>query len=371
MLVVGEASGDLHGSHLVHALYEREPTLEIAAVAGEGLKREGVKVIFNVARLAGMGFTELAGNLGSLWQAYRLLQRMLRDRKPNLLILIDFPEFNMRLARLAKSLKVPVLYYIGPQVWAWRKRRIAKIARWVDCMAVVFPFEVPLYKKEGVRVEFVGHPLLDAARADRPREATLMQHGLDPAKQTIALLPGSRRREVASHLPVMLEAAARLSREIPLQFILVRASTVERADLEPRLARASVRVSISDGDAYNVLHASDLAWAASGTATLESALMLRPMIIVYRLSWVTYGLARLLVRVNHIGMVNIIAGERVVPELIQNEVTAERIATESAPILRDPELRRRIVKKLTEVREKLGSAGAAGRAADLALSMMA
>ena len=276
----------------------------------------------------------------------------------------------MRLARVAKSLQVPVLYYISPQVWAWRGRRIQKLARWVDRMAVVFPFEVPLYEQAGVKVEFVGHPLLDIARASRPREATLTRLGLDPSKQTIALLPGSRRREVGYHLPAMLEAAALLSRRIALQFVVVRANTVERDGVEEQLARVSVRVSLSDGDAYNVLHASDLVWTASGTATVETALMLRPMIIVYRLAWLTYGLARLLVRVDHIGMVNIIAGETVVPELIQNEMTAERIAAESEAILEDRELRERMIAKLTEVRERLGSPGAAGKVADLALAMM-
>ena len=370
VLVAGEASGDLHGSHLVRELRRRDPTLEISAVAGEGLKREGVRVIFDVERITGMGFTELAGNVKNLWRAYSLLKRSLREKRPALLILIDFPEFNMRLARVAKSLQVPVLYYISPQVWAWRGRRIQKLARWVDRMAVVFPFEVPLYEQAGVKAEFVGHPLLDIARASRSREATLTRLGLDPSKQTIALLPGSRRREVGYHLPAMLEAAALLSRRIALQFVVVRANTVERDGVEEQLAGASVTVSLSDGDAYNVLHASDLVWTASGTATVETALMLRPMIIVYRLAWLTYGLARLLVRVGHIGMVNIIAGETVVPELIQNEMTAERIAAESEAILEDRELRERMIAKLTEVRERLGSPGAAGKVADLALAMM-
>ena len=370
MLVVGEASGDLHGSHLVKALRQRDPKLEISAVAGDGLKREGVRVIWDMARLTGMGFTELAGNLRNLWRAYGLVKKTLREQRPNLLILIDFPEFNLRLARVAKALQVPVLYYISPQVWAWRKGRITKIARCVDRMAVVFPFEVPLYKQAGVRVEFVGHPLLDVAQPSRPREATLVRLGLNPSKQTIAMLPGSRRREITYHLPAMLDAAERLSREMDLQFVLIRASTVDQASLEQKLARASVEVSLSHGDTYNVLHACDLAWTASGTATLETALMLRPMIIMYRLSWVTYWLARLLVRVEHVGMANIVAGERVVQELIQAEMTAERIVAETKPILRDRELRDRMVSKLAEVREKLGSPGAAGRVADLAIAMM-
>lgn len=370
MIVVGEASGDLHGADLVKALYRRDPTLEIFGVAGDGLKREGIKVIFDVDRLTGMGFAELAGNLKTIWQAYRLLRKALREERPNLLILVDFPEFNLRLARLAKKSGIPVLYYISPQVWAWRKRRTQKIARWVDRMAVVFPFEVPLYQNEGVAVSFVGHPLLDLAHSSEPRERTLTQYGLDPSRQTIAILPGSRRREVTYHLPPMLEAADRLERQLKVQFILARATTVERGILDGILEKAAVKVPIAEGNTYNVLHACDLVWAASGTATLETALMLRPMVIVYRLSWLTYALARLLVRVSHIGMVNIVAGESVVPELIQNDVTADKIVAESRAILQDPELRKRIVRKLSQVREKLGSPGASDRVAEIAFSMI-
>jgi lipid-A-disaccharide synthase len=370
MLVVGEASGDLHGSQLVKSLYRRDPTLEIFGVAGERLKQEGLRVVFDVARLTGMGLTELVGSLGTLWKAYWRLRSALREERPDLLILIDFPEFNLRLARLAKRLRIPVLYYISPQVWAWRRRRIAEIARTVDRMAVVFPFEVPLYDRGGVRVSFVGHPLLDIVQPSRSREATLTQHGLKPAKPTIALLPGSRRREVAYNLPPMLEAADRLNREMEAQFILACASTVPRRQVEELVRRASVPVSIVDGDVYNVLSAADLAWVASGTVTLEAALLEKPMVIVYRLAWLTYGLAKLLVRVNHIGMVNIIAEEMVVPELIQGNVTGERIFAESVKILRDAALRRETVKKLAQIRQKLGSPGASDRVAEIALEMI-
>ncbi|OGQ50844.1 MAG: lipid-A-disaccharide synthase [Deltaproteobacteria bacterium RIFCSPLOWO2_02_FULL_57_26] len=370
MVVVGEASGDLHGAQLVRSLCQRHTELEIFGVAGERLRQEGVRVIFDVARLTGMGLAELAGNLRTLWMAYRLVRGALRKEKPDLLILIDFPEFNLRLARLARRIKIPVLYYISPQVWAWRKRRVKQIARWVDHIAVVFPFEVAIYEKRGMRVSFVGHPLLDVVRSHQPRQATLAQLGLDPSRRTIALLPGSRRREIAYHLPPMLEAADRLSEEMEVQFVLVRASTVERGELERLLARSSTRLAIAEGNAYDVLNACDLAWAASGTATLETALMLKPMVIVYRLAWLTYALARLLVRVDHIGMVNIIAGQTVVPELIQNEVTPERILFETRRMLLDGELYRQIVEQLAAVRQKLGTPGAAERVADIALGMM-
>ncbi len=371
MLVVGEASGDLHGANLVKSLCERDPDIEIFGVAGECLRKTPIKAILEAERLAGMGFAELAGNLRSLWRSYRQLQKALREVRPDLLILIDFPEFNLRLARLANRLHISVLYYISPQVWAWRQRRIREIARWVDHIAVVFPFEAPLYERERVRVTFVGHPLLDVVRANQSREATLSQYGLKPSRLTIALLPGSRKREVAFHLPPMLQAAELLSRQMEVQFILVRASTVERRELDAALAKSAAKIPISEGNTYNVLNGCDLVWVASGTATLETALLLKPMVIVYRLAWLTYGLARLMVRVKHIGMVNIIAGESVVPELIQTHVTAERIVAESRKILLNPEWRGRIIEKLETVRKRLGSPGAAGRVAEIALEMMA
>lgn len=371
MVVVGEASGDLHGAWLVKSLLERDPALDIFGAGGENLRKQGLRVMFDVARLTGMGFSELKDNVCVLWEAYRLFRRTLRENRPNLLILIDFPEFNLRLARLAKQLRIPVLYYISPQVWAWRRRRIRRIAGSIDRMAVVFPFEVSLYEQEGVSVSFVGHPLLDVVRPTRSREATLSAYGLEPAKKTIVLLPGSRMREVTYHLSPMLDAAERLRRKMDVQFILVRASTVERSAIQRRLEKISVPVVIVENDTYNVLNAADLVWLASGTATLEAALLQKPMVIVYRMAWLTYGLARLLVKVKHIGMVNIIAGERVVPELIQGELTSKRIFHESEKILLNSGLRAQTIHKLASVKEKLGTPGAAGRVAEIAFSMMA
>jgi len=371
MLVVGEASGDIHGAQLGEALLQRDPSLSLFGVAGEHLQRLPFETLVNVSRLAGMGLVELAGNLKNLWAAYRLLRRALRERRPNLLVLIDFPEFNLRLAKFAKRLGVPVLYYVSPQIWAWRKGRVRQIARWVDRMAVVFPFEVPFYQRHGVKVTFVGHPLLDTVRITESRDALLTKLSLDSRKPVIAILPGSRRREVAYHLPVMLRAAAELSRERGIQFLCVRASTVDRGVLESGCKQAGVDIRVVERNGYDAVNAADLVWTASGTATLETALLLKPMIIVYRLSWLTYRIARWLVRVEHVGMANLIAGERVVPELIQAELRPERIVEESRRILNSPEARSVMVEKLSKLKDKLGSSGAAGRVADLAIGMMA
>jgi len=370
MLVVGEASGDAHGAQLVEALLDRDPNVKVFGVAGEHLERTHFEVLFSVSKLTGMGLAELAGNLSNVWQGYRLLRRALRERRPNLLVLIDFPEFNLRLAKLAKGLKIPVLYYVSPQVWAWRRYRVRQIARWVDRMAVIFPFEVPFYERYGVKVTFVGHPLLDSVRAQQPRETFLAKLGLNPGKTTVALLPGSRRREVAYHLPVMLDAADRLRRERDIQFMCVRASTIEKQQLTSVIAGEAKQIPIVENDRYDAVNAADLVWTASGTATVETALLLKPMIIVYRLSWLTYYLARLLVHVDHVGMANLMASERVVPELIQSEFNADRIVRESQVILDDRQIRSTIVAKWLELRKRLGCAGAANRVADLALSMM-
>lgn len=370
MLVVGEASGDMHGAQLVEALWKRDPTLRMFGVAGERLQKTPFEVLFSVSRLTGMGLVELAGNLKNLWQAYCLLRRAIRERRPSLLVLIDFPEFNLRLAKLAKRLAVPVLYYVSPQVWAWRRRRVRDIARWVDRMAVVFPFEVPFYQRRGVDVTFVGHPLLETVHVEEDRETLLGRLGLDPAKPIIALLPGSRRPEVEYHLPVMLEAVACFQREQTIQFLCVRASTVNPEVIETRLKRAAITMPIVNDHRYDAMNASDLVWVASGTATLETALLLKPMIVVYRMAALTYLLARWLVKVDHIAMVNLIAEKRVVPELIQSEFNAARLIDESRALLSDRKRYQTVVDELSQLRGKLGLPGAAERVADLAFSMM-
>ena len=371
MLVVGEASGDMHAASVARALLQRDPHLKIFGVGGEQLQQIPFESLFSVSKLTGMGLLELAGNLGNVWQAYRQLTRALVTRRPSLLILVDFPEFNLRLAKLAKKLGVPVLYYISPQIWAWRRGRIRQIARTVDQMAVVFPFEKELYEEHRVPVHYVGHPLLDIVRVTNEPQEMLQEIGLVAGKPIVAMLPGSREKEIAYHLPIMIEAAAQLQRTCNAQFFCIRASTVDLAKLQTLLNRAAVPVPIVESNRYDAINAADLAWVASGTATLETALLGKPMIIVYRVSPFTFFLARLLVSVKHIGIVNIIAGSRIVPELVQANFSASRLVGESQKIIKDCDTRQRMVENLVKLRGKLGAPGAADRVAELAFAAIA
>jgi lipid-A-disaccharide synthase len=371
LLVAGEASGDLHGADLLRALRQRRPDVEVFGLGGEHLRAGGMRTIADAREVATVGVVEGVGRLRTLLRVYRTLARRLRDEKPDLCVLIDFPEFNLRLARVASAAGVPVFYYIGPQVWAWRRGRVRKIARLVDRLAVVFPFEPGLYEPWLPGVEFVGHPLLDRAEVTRGRDETLRLHGLEPARRTVLLLPGSRAKEIDYILPGMLDAVRGLATTGDYQFALGLAHTLDRAEVEARIRAAGVQVPVVADDLYNLVAAADLALVTSGTATLECALLECPMVIVYRLSPVTWALGRLLVRgVTHVGMPNIVAGREVVPELLQSDVTGPRIAAAARGILEDPARRAAIRAGLGEVRQRLGRGGAADRAAAIAVEMM-
>jgi len=369
LLVAGEASGDVHGADLVSALKAQQPQLDIFGVGGPALRAAGMQTLVDSAAIAGMGLFEAADKLTALWRTYRELTQILRTHPPDLLVLIDFPEFNLRLAKVAKRVKVPVFYYISPQVWAWRRRRVYTIAKWVDLLAAVFPFEPDFYAAHGCSVEFVGHPLVGRVRSTRSRAGTLRRYHLDPDRKTIVLLPGSRAQEVRYLLPPLLHAATALGDTY--QFILAVASTLDLDQIETMVCSHSAAIRVVQGDTYNVAHAADLALVASGTATLEMALLERPMVIVYRLAPVTYALARLFVRVPFIGMPNLIAGRQVVPELIQGAVTPERIAAEAQRLLTDAQAYSVAQEGLREVRTKLGEPGAAQRTADLIFNLLA
>jgi lipid-A-disaccharide synthase len=372
MIVAGEASGDLHGADFAAQLLERDPTCDLFGIAGERMRAAGVRALIKTEDIAGLGLAELTSTIRRTAGALRALRKILRRDPPDLVVLIDYAEFNLMLAGSARRAGVPVLYYILPQVWAWRRGRIGKLVKRAQRMAVVFPFEAELYARAGGNVSFVGHPLLDRAAPTQDRAATLARHGLAPDAHLLALLPGSRHAEVGYLLPPMLEAAMVLAAKHHLTPVIALAPTLAAGDLHAAAGAAALAgVHIIQHDTYSIIAASELALVASGTATLETALLGCPMVIAYKMSPVTYSLARLLVRgVDYIGMPNLLAGRAVVPELIQADVTAAHLVRAAEPLLAEP-LHSQTAAALRAVRASLGAPGAAARVAAMALEMMA
>ena len=371
LLVAGEVSGDLHGSHLVEAIHRIHPEVQFWGVGGEDLKKSGMEILYSAHSLSVVGITEVFTKLRSILKALRRLKKSLKQERPDLVILIDFPDFNFRLAKIAHRRGIPILYYISPQVWAWRPKRTRWIARVVKKMVVLFPFEVPLYEVAGVDVEWVGHPLLDIVKPTLSKEVAFQKFGLDPKRRTVGLLPGSRIHEVERLFPSLLASAHLLQKEIPeLQFIIPLAPGLPKTILSSYMEKISVPVKVVEGFNYDVMNLSDLLITASGTATLEGAILGKPMIIIYRVSFLSYWIGRALIRVDHIGLVNLVAGKKVAPELIQKDVHPQRIAEEALLILRDPLMSRKMTESMDEVRQKLGKPGAAQRAARIVISLL-
>ena len=330
-----------------------------------------MRCLADVADMGVVGLTEVTRKLGTILRARRDLRRILSDAPPDLLILIDYPDFNLPLARIAKARGVPVLYYISPQIWAWRKGRLNAIRKCVDHMAVILPFEKPLYDQAGVPATFVGHPLLDAlGDTPAPPEARRMFQ-LAEGVTTVALLPGSREGEARKLLPEMLGAARIIARELPpVQFVLPLADSLDPAVVEGIVRRRDLAVRIVRNRIYDVLPAADVALVASGTATLETALMNLPMVVVFKVSPLSYWVGRAFIHVGHISLVNIIAGKTVVPELIQGEAHANRMAVEVIDILSRKSRKLRMHEELSQIRARLGEPGAAAKTAALAMDLL-
>ena len=370
VIVAGEASADLHGSNLVRAMREVDPNLRFIGIGGKLMEQAGVGILVPSSEMAVVGLTEVFSRSRTILKAYLQLKSIIKNKKPSLVILIDYPDFNISLARSAKRSGVPVLYYISPQVWAWRKGRVKKLAGRVDRMAVILPFEESFYRERGMRVEYVGHPLLDAIPAGLVREEIAIQWDLQESFPIIGLLPGSRREEVVTLLPTMLKAMEVLKNHYPnLACLLPRASTISSELIASMVRHSPVRVQTTEGDIYKVLKVCDLALVASGTATLETAIMGVPMIILYRVSTLSYWVARVLVKVPYIGLVNWIAEGKVAPELIQKEVTPESISREALPLIEAGSRREVMIRNLQGITEKLRK-GASRRTAQIALEMM-
>lgn len=371
LIVAGEASGDLHGARLVEALRQLAPQLIVEGMGGVQMRMAGVRLLADARETAVVGLLELWEKRRTLRVALQRLRAHLLSVRPALLILIDFPDFNLLLARTARRVGVPVCYFISPQVWAWRRGRIRTIRRLVRKMLVLFPFEEALYRQAGVDVTFVGHPLLDALAEVPPREACRAALGIPETSQVLGLLPGSREAEARRHLPLLLQATSRLIVSRPnLQALVGLAPTLDARVAAAAVAASGTETRVIRGRTHEMIRAADLLVAVSGTVTLEAAILGTPMIITYRLATISYALARLLVHVRFIGLPNLVASEGIVPELIQFDATPERLAAAADEILGSPERQTRMRAALGEVRARLGTRGAAERAAREVLGLL-
>ena len=372
-MVAGERSGDVYGAELASALQARMSGLKIFGCGGEAMRGAGVETAVDLRDFALMGIAEVITDLPRARRAFNLLLEEVVRRKPKLAVLIDSPSLNLRLAKRLKRKNIRVVYFVSPQIWAWKKWRIRHIKSRVDKMLCLFDFEEAIYKKAGVPVEFVGNPLVDLVRPNLSRQEFFTQAGLDVETPTVALLPGSREREVFYNLPTMLAAATRLALSRKIQFVIPVAPSLDPAWLEMRLqkyyvGRAAVRTVTHA--TYDVLQHSDVAVVASGTATVEAALCERPMVVVYRVSPITFLLGRFMVDVPFYSMVNLLAGKPVVKELFQGDFTAPAVAAQIEYLLDHPEAREEMVKEFRALKPRLGSGGAIQRAADAVVREM-
>lgn len=365
LISCGEPSGDFYGGELLHHLRAARPDLAAFGLGGDHVLAQGANLQAHARDVAVVGLLEVVKHLGDLKAVFnRILAEADRGR-PDVAVLVDYPDFNLRLAKALHRRGIPVVYYVSPQVWAWRRGRIKTIKAAVARMLVLFPFEEAIYREAGVPVTFVGHPLLEHVKPASDRGAFLREIGLDPSRPVVAILPGSRRQEVAHNLPPLAGAIAAIAARRPeAQFVLAAAPTLDETTYH------GVRARVVRGRTHEVLGAADVGLVASGTATVEAALLGLPMVVVYRVSPMSFALGRPLVRVRHFAMVNLIAGREIVPELMQGAFTPERVAAEALALLEDPAKAKAVRASLAEVRRQLGEPGASARAAAIVAAML-
>ena len=377
MIVAGEASGDAHAAKLVRALIDSAPEtqFEFFGAAGPKMREARVEAVVQSDDLSIVGLAEIGRALPMFLRASKALKRAALQRKPDAVILVDFPDFNLKLAKALKKLGFTIIYYISPQLWAWRKYRVSTVKKYVDLMIAILPFEKDWYARHGVtNVEYVGSPLAREIHADRPKDVWCGANGLDPSKPVVSLLPGSRHKEIVRILPVLIEAAAKIIAVRPeVQFLIAIGSKKNRRDVDEAIRSATVDppniLKVVEGETYEALNASDVAAVTSGTATLETGIIGTPMVIVYKTSTINYALLEPLISVEHYGLINLIAGERVATELIQQDFTAATVTAELLRLMR-PDVNLAMREKLRITAEKLGHGGASKRAAAAVLRLI-
>lgn len=358
LIVAGEASGDLHGEKLVQALLVLYPKARFTGMGGGRMREAGVNTLFGIERMGAVGLVEIFSDFGHYFGVYRALKKEIASSKYTAVILIDYPTLNLRLAKHSQKKDCPVYYFISPQVWAWRKGRIKDIRKSVHKMFVILPFEEKMYQEAGVDAEFLGHPFIDLVHPTCTREESLEKFSLDPKIKTVGLLPGSRMNEINSLLDEMLRAAEKIKKEMgECQFLLPIADSIDPGLIQQKLGSNPLGIKILTDETYNAMNTCDALIIASGSATLEAGIIGCPMVIIYKLSPLTYWLARILINTPFYGLVNIVAEESVAPELIQNEANAENIAAEILKLLKDPEHCQKVRDRLLLVRKNLGSPG--------------
>ncbi|SEU05469.1 lipid-A-disaccharide synthase [Stigmatella erecta] len=371
LVVTGEASGDAHASELVAALQARRPDLRFFGMGGARLASHGVELLYSAQEVSVMGITEVLPKIPRILQILKGLAEAAEARRPACAILVDIPDFNLRLAAKLKALGIPVAYYISPMIWAWRRGRVKTIRKLVDRMLCILPFEEDFYRESGVNARYVGSPVVEQVPAPQSPSTFRERLGLRPEAPTLALLPGSRMSEVRRLLPDMVSAAQQLARERPgLQIVVPVAPTIPREEVVSRFEGSGLSPTLVEGRAPEVVGASDAAIVASGTAVLEAGLMQRPLVVVYRVSLITYWVGRMMLKVAHVALVNLLAGRRLVPELLQGDMKPERIAAEVRRVWVPGAPREEMIQGLEEVRGRLGGPGAAVRAAEAVLELL-
>ncbi len=367
----GESSGDQHAASMFKALKKQRPDIQGLGMGGAKMREAGIDVRVDSSGIGVIGLIEILRHYGEIRAALTQMKKLLQQEKPDLLVCVDYKEFNLKLARFAKQHGVKVLFYVSPQVWAWRPGRVKTYGQAIDMMAVIFPFETAYYQAENVPVRYVGHPSVDKVKPLRNKADDLQRFSLDARQPVVGLLPGSRVNEIRRLLPLMLAAAEQIKQRLPaVQFVLPQADSIDDAVLQSYLEHTGLDIKIIKGQPYDVIQCCDAVMTASGTASLEIALLQVPMVIVYKLSALTYWLGKQLVKIPYIGLPNIIAGRGIIKELIQKDANAEALANEIQRLLQDKGYRQQMLVNLAEVKQKLGKGGGSENMARLALEML-